>query len=140
MPIKLPCGTCSKPVANNHRAILCDLCSLLVHIKCNFTSVEEYNRLIDHNSPWTCHKCISTEAPFQCLRDEELRLSLQGKTIHKPSILEREFQDIQFFNDVECVLENNVELSVTKCPYLSLSELNNLKINKDKAKSFFHIN
>ena len=123
MPIKFPCGTCSKPVANNHRAIRCDLCSLWVHIKCNFTSVEEYNRLIDHNSSWTCHKCISTEAPFQSLSDEELRLSIQGKTIHKPSIFEREIEDIQFFNDVECVLDNNVEPSVMKYPYLTLSEL-----------------
>ena len=33
-PIKYPCSSCGKAVANNHNALNCDTCHLWTHIKC----------------------------------------------------------------------------------------------------------
>ena len=63
-----PCGICEKNVNKNQKAIKCTSCLHWTHIKCNGTSLEEYNKLIDHNwclttsqidaEPWLCNKCI----------------------------------------------------------------------------------
>ena len=44
-----PCGICKKNVNNNQKAILCSNCKHWIHIKCNGTSVTEYNQMIDDN-------------------------------------------------------------------------------------------
>ena len=41
-PVRHPCSSCLKPVAKNHRAILCDNCELWAHIKCENISTKIY--------------------------------------------------------------------------------------------------
>ena len=63
-----PCGICQKNVNRNQKAIECTSCFKWVHIRCNGTTAEEYNNLIDHNlfisedkimdNPWHCNKCV----------------------------------------------------------------------------------
>ena len=73
---RYPCGTCCKPVAVNHRALLCDICNKWIHAKCNGIDKTHYEALIDQENSWCCINCINNSLPF-LLSDEEG--SLQGK-------------------------------------------------------------
>ena len=63
-----PCGICEKNVNKNQKAIECTSCRMWIHIRCNKTTVDEYNELINHNlrltseqievEPWLCNKCL----------------------------------------------------------------------------------
>ena len=44
-----PCGICTENVNYNQKAILCRNCGLWIHIKCNGTTLGEYNALNEHN-------------------------------------------------------------------------------------------
>ena len=44
-----PCGICKKNVNKNQKAIECTLCKQWIHIKCNGTSPDDYNRMIEVN-------------------------------------------------------------------------------------------
>ena len=62
-----PRGICQKNVNMNQKAIECTSCNLRIHIKCNGTTIEEYNNIMDNNSlltneqicltEWDCNKC-----------------------------------------------------------------------------------
>ena len=43
-PVRHPCSSCLKPVAKNHRAILCDNCDLWAHTKCEKISPKLYEK------------------------------------------------------------------------------------------------
>ena len=54
-PIKNPCTVCLKPVATNHRALPCDNCQRLTHIKCDGVTPKDYTRLQNvKNLTWEC--------------------------------------------------------------------------------------
>ena len=55
-PVKNPCGICSRPIAKNHRAILCEACYCWHHIKCAGISQAEYVTLGGTNKPWCCQQ------------------------------------------------------------------------------------
>ena len=81
-----PCGICQKNVNQNQKGIMCSVCKHWVHIKCNGTSVEYYNDMIENNalltdaeieaSLWNCNKCELTNRamifPFGFADDNEL--------------------------------------------------------------------
>ena len=58
-----------KNVGNNKKAVYCTMCEMWIHIKCNGTTNEEYNQMIDENltnndnitnniqEEWYCKKC-----------------------------------------------------------------------------------
>ena len=62
-----PCGICQKNVNVNQKAIECTNCKFWIHIKCNGTSMDEYNKMMDENAKlteaeilikeWHCNKC-----------------------------------------------------------------------------------
>ena len=56
-PVKNPCGICSRPIAKNHRAILCEACYCWHHIKCAGISPAEYVTLGGTDEPWCCQQC-----------------------------------------------------------------------------------
>jgi hypothetical protein len=56
-PTKFPCGTCSKPVAKNHRAVLCEVCNYWSHIKCAGILPKEYELLQSSMDAWICETC-----------------------------------------------------------------------------------
>jgi len=135
MPIKYPCGICSKAVAKTHDAIFCDLCLSWIHTKCNNTSKNQYNAMIfDDGSSWFCQKRYNDEAPFGSISDENLKLTLQGKNTDNFSLLRLNQsinESVEFFRGIDSAL-NTIETELeteTTCPYLSLSELNKLQSN-----------
>jgi hypothetical protein len=56
-PVKNPCGLCAKPVAKNHRAVLCEGCNYWWHIKCGKITPDQYKTLSNSDDPWICHDC-----------------------------------------------------------------------------------
>ena len=75
---KNPCGICHKSVNDNQKAILCDMCDLWIHMKCNGTTVKEYEMYCkeDDNIPWMCILCsideLASKFPFGYLSKLEL--------------------------------------------------------------------
>ena len=45
-----PCGICKKNVNNNQKAIECTQCNQWIDIKCNGTSLEDYNIMLETNN------------------------------------------------------------------------------------------
>ena len=63
-PVKHPCVVCSKAVASNHRAIICDDCGKWCHIgpKCGKVKIKDYNEYIGKDDlKWICPKCRNQE-------------------------------------------------------------------------------
>ena len=59
-PVQYPCAVCSRPVAKNHRALLCDGCCKWCHIgpRCGKIKPNEYEILKELNSfDRTCPAC-----------------------------------------------------------------------------------
>ena len=73
-PTKYPCGICNRNVTDGQKSIYCNNCNLWVHIRCNETSVSEYNELVKEcdDIPWFCLSCTKTMFPFGSLEKEEL--------------------------------------------------------------------
>ena len=89
-----PCGICQKNVCNNQKAIECTNCHYWIHIKCNGTTNDEYNKMIDINCTtkeniqdieWLCNKChISNMAqifPFGLENNHDLQNLLQSDSL-----------------------------------------------------------
>ena len=57
---KSKCSVCSRTLARNHRAVLCDCCKGLSHIKCAKVTPSEYKRIQDLPiKTWVCSACIT---------------------------------------------------------------------------------
>ena len=59
-PVRYPCKICQKPVAKNHRAVMCEwhACQQWVHIKCGNVTPEDYEELQNNKQMvWFCHSC-----------------------------------------------------------------------------------
>ena len=57
------CPVCSKKVAYNHKAILCDICNTWVHIKCNQLTIddnEKFQNTLSHKN--SSHKIFEISA------------------------------------------------------------------------------
>ena len=124
MPIQFPCGTCSKPVGNKHKAIQCDICNLWIHIKCNNIPTSTYEKLItDDQLTWCCTKCTKSTIPFSDCTREVFKLTLQGKN---PSYFLNNNDELADRLKLLDSLPLNEETSQISA-YYTLDELNNLK-------------
>ena len=59
-PVKDPCSVCTKPVAANHKALLCDKCTKWCHNgpKCGKVKVKDYKEYVEKESfEWICPIC-----------------------------------------------------------------------------------
>ena len=138
--IKNPCGICTNPVpvATNHKAVLCDLCNFWIHIKCNNTSGDKYERLQLDDDAWFCQKCFNQLVPFGGITHEDLKLTLQGKNFDFFLDPDNDV-NIQFYRDIEDSLDQDDNSNID-CPYLALSQVNE-KYNKNKpCISAIHLN
>ena len=55
------CPVCSKKVAYNHKAVLCEICNTWVHIKCNKLTIDDYEKFQNNaNLNFTCLQCHHT--------------------------------------------------------------------------------
>ena len=83
-PVRHPCSLCLKPVAKNHRAILCDNCDLWAHIKCENISTKIYAEMANSNKQlnFICSSCILNQLPFPegfMINDEESQVTSTQK-------------------------------------------------------------
>ena len=84
-PVRHPCSSCClKPVAKNHRAILCDNCDLWAHIKCENISTKIYAEMANSNKQlnFICSSCILNQLPFPegfMINDEENQVTSTQK-------------------------------------------------------------
>ena len=83
-PVRHPCSSCLKPVAKNHRAILCDNCDLWAHIKCENISTKIYAEMANSNKQlnFICSSCILNQLPFPegfMINDEENQVTSTQK-------------------------------------------------------------
>ena len=88
-PVRHPCSSCLKPVAKNHRAILCDNCDLWAHIKCENISTEIYAEMANSNKQlnFICSSCILNQLPFPegfMINDEESQVTSTQKDFSFP--------------------------------------------------------
>ena len=143
---KYPCGICEKNVNQNQKAIECTSCLSWVHIKCNGTTVEEYNELIDHNlgisdekileEQWHCNKCnISNMAqifPFGLETNTNLSNLMNTDSLEildrLPSF-EHTSQACQVNSLSACDPDENIVNNINS-RYYSAHELKNLASNK----------
>ena len=56
-PPKYPCGSCTKAVRSNQKAIMCDECQFWFHINCMSMTVNTYNELAQNDNEWYCNGC-----------------------------------------------------------------------------------
>ena len=54
-----PCSICQKDVNGNQKSIFCNNYNHWVHIKCNGTSVNEYNTMMEENFSYTQALCLA---------------------------------------------------------------------------------
>ena len=147
MPVAFPCGICCKPVAVNHRAVLCDICGFWIHIKCNSISPSVYDLMTEESDlHWCCIKCINLNIPFSETPDEILKLTFQGKNPDFSPVLVSDKNDdfvallnalekVDFFNEIV----DEPDPHVNNCLYYTLSEFNKIKSGVNSL-SFFHLN
>jgi len=54
------CSDCNRTIARNHRAVECNHCYNMWHIKCGNVSPSQYNYFYkDRTSKWTCVRCLA---------------------------------------------------------------------------------
>ena len=72
---QFPCSICTKSVRERNNALLCDLCSDWVHIKCNKLDKKGYD-YHDKNpeAPFTCLNCLEKHIPFSTLDNNQFNL------------------------------------------------------------------
>ena len=61
--LKYPCTICCKSVMTNQKAIECDSCKLWAHIKCDGTSNQVYESMLDNMMEFGC----ATQTLWYCL-------------------------------------------------------------------------
>ena len=86
---KQSCQKCSRTIAHNHRALVCILCGLAYHIKCENTTPQEFRTIQRNNlKTWSCPRCVQqstrgfdlnflSNLPFGSVSDKSFR-SLVG--------------------------------------------------------------
>ena len=133
MTIKLPCGICEKPIANNHQAINCDKCGLWIHIKCNKTNKQTYIYLMREDSYCYCMLCTKTFLPFLDLNNNKFKQTVMGKQVKFTHITKQAISNAENF--IQAV---NSENNITK--YFTIKDLNLTFNDTGNPFSFFHLN
>ena len=132
MGVKHPCAVCKKAVGVKHKAICCDLCYNWVHMKCNKINKQTYEILKNDEAHWFCIKCIENEFPFSKLNDSEMKKTL----INNNSQAGPEPNENNTFK----TYFDEFDISANNCEYYEPREINNIKYNENKNKSYMHLN
>ena len=133
MPSRYPCGTCIKPVAKNHRAIICDFCNNWTHAKCNNISKTKYDDLMnDVINSWCCIKCLNEAIPLPN-SDEETEGKLFDSACYKN-------RSTDIFKDIDNInLYEEVNLILNNCLYYDLTEFSQIS-KTNETFSVLHLN
>ena len=85
MVVQFPCLKCNKAVANNHKAMQCDICDEWIHIACNNLNMYTYKKLQKNKSSWYCICCLQKELPYCPVGDDVLNSFMHGNRILSPN-------------------------------------------------------
>ena len=140
-----PCSICNKNCFDTQASIICDTCNKWCHIKCDGTSLKDYNYLATNiESEWHCLYCTikfhHQNLPFT-LSDtheiEKINMSDSMKIFdHLPS-LETVFETSQFTKF--SVSDIDIDLpTLLNSKYYDINEFQRLKIQKNL--NIFHSN
>ena len=110
--VKHPCGICQKAVANNHKAICCDICNKWIHISCNNLDRKTYIKLQRSNTTWYCIRCLQEELPFNTTTNQEFAKIYSGKYI-----ISFTQQKIQNFKENAIELLKEQSNNIINCSY-----------------------
>ena len=146
---KYPCSICDKSVRNNQKAILCDTCKLWTHIKCDGTSNNDYENMIENQDDtlwhWlVCRVRLSCSLfPFTLSDIVELQ-NLQNSDSMRmlESLPTFDISEVSKFanlssNDIDLNISNSVN-----CKYYSVENFYKLQVKESKSDNFniFHSN
>ena len=153
MTITNPCSICLHSVNKNHRAILCDICNLWVHIGCSYISPNRYKAYqqeneieSDKNNPFYCNRCIKDLLAFGNETDNSFHLTNtlginSESNLHDLNITLDQTEKRKVKQISELILENaDPEGNVNFCRYYSAEKFQKTNFNKNDNFSIFHLN
>ena len=142
--INYPCGICEKSVRINQKAIICDTCSLWTHIKCDGTSVNEYEELQNNDNDFSWH-CLVCRIRLSCsifpftLSDsielQNIQNSNSMRMLNSLPTFEIVYEVSKFAN-LDC---NDVDLNITNninCRYYSVDDFYKLQSKVGNGGNF----
>ena len=72
------CSGCNRTIARNHRAVECNHCYNMCHIKCGNVSPSQYNYFYkDRTSKWTCARCLAPATDISANIKNNLRKGIE---------------------------------------------------------------
>ena len=154
-----PCGICAKPVAFNHKAIVCDICEQWIHIKCNRFDDNDYKHFLDdinQDENFFCINCLAKNVPFSKLNNSEFGVSVQKGIINSDNIdsnfvpsdyqkhifdsLNRNINNYAYDLDTE---DNNFGedfIPAIDCQYYSIDDFSAAHFSPNRTFSVLHYN
>ena len=154
-----PCGVCSRPVAHNHKAIVCDICQKWIHLGCNkFDDKDDkfFQDDVNFDEQFFCLNCVADNIAFSRLNNNEFEVSVKKGVINSDDIdtnfiqsdyhrhvfdqLNMEINnnafDFQANNDD---IDNNIVPAID-CKYYSIDDFRAANFNPKKSFSILHFN
>ena len=141
-----PCSVCAKNVLSNQKAVCCDTCMKWCHIKCDGTSVGEYDFLIstDDSIRWDCLACKLNfqyeNVPFTlCDLSEIIKINNSDsmKFCNFLPSLDIMSQSNEMANTAVNDIDNNLP-TLTNCKYYSVKDYQKMKVENNF--NIFHSN
>ena len=154
-----PCGICFRPVAFNHKAIVCDICEKWIHIKCNKLDDKDYKHFqddINRDENFFCINCLADSIPFSKLNNNEFGVSVKKGIINSDDIdtnfvpsdfqkhvfdqLNRDINNNAFDLDTDDNSSGEDIVPAINCQYYSIDEFSAANFNPNKSFSILHLN
>ena len=109
MVVQFPYLVCNRTVAENHRAVQCNLCDSWVHIACNNLNLYTYQKLQKDKSPRHCRCCFRKELPYRSIDETKLRDLLNGEAVVSPNpkIISNRIKQSKYFDEETLKKANN---------------------------------
>ena len=155
-----PCSVCNKTVRNWNNALLCDLCSNWVHIKCNKLDKKGYD-YHDKNpdAHFSCLKCLENNIPFTTLDNNQFNLYVklgvnyicnEFNVNYAPRVRDQKLfigVNQTMYNSIYNINNNiddddnedNIEINMN-CKYYGTEDFIQSKFKEEKHFSVFHLN
>ena len=129
-----PCGICNKIITRNKKHIICHICNFRIHIKCNKTDEDTYEKMKLYEETMICIKCNENNLPF---------FNISQGTNNEISISPSNNSIKLFFKGINNLMNNQNKIDddnipPINCKYEDISSFNYK--NKNRDLSLFHLN
>ena len=156
--VAFPCGVCNNSVANNHRAIQCDICNKWIHIKCNYLDKKSYAFFQNPNNEaetFICICCMADNVPFSKLNNNEFSISVKNGILNtndcQMNFVPSDYQQ-KVFDTLNSAISNNAfdldnedesdgdPIPTIDCKYYSIDDFKSSNFSPSKNFSVLHYN